>query len=218
MVLGHDLESIFALLEAGSKVELSQTADRDTEEVVRIHAHLRPATAMPKIVRVTAPVSSGDFTVTVDINSQPSAPQYTYTATVPTDTSTTIAHELVDAINAGGIDVVAEQVGDYGSNHGYLAITQTDPQDEVDVYVTSNMVVHDTEWKFSFLIDGAERASQILVPGRARDRVDFAANLASLTPGDHTLAFRLSLESGTTGPIPVELPAVYIDPVIFETP
>lgn len=47
-------------------------------------------------------------------------------------------------------------------------------------------------WKASLRIDGAERASQFLDPGRTRDRVDLAANVSKLT-GDHELAFRLEL-------------------------
>lgn len=47
-------------------------------------------------------------------------------------------------------------------------------------------------WKASLRIDGAERASQLLVHGRTRDRVDLAANVSKLS-GDHELAFRLDL-------------------------
>jgi hypothetical protein len=47
-------------------------------------------------------------------------------------------------------------------------------------------------WKASLRLDGAERASQILVPGRTRDRIDLAANVSKLA-GDHELAFRLEL-------------------------
>lgn len=48
-------------------------------------------------------------------------------------------------------------------------------------------------WLFSILIDGTELVSQILEPGRRRDRDDFVLNVANLAPGDHTLTFRLSL-------------------------
>ena len=47
-------------------------------------------------------------------------------------------------------------------------------------------------WKASLSIDGAERATALLAPGRTRDRVDLAANVSKLT-GDHELAFRLEL-------------------------
>jgi hypothetical protein len=47
-------------------------------------------------------------------------------------------------------------------------------------------------WKASLRIDGSERASALLVPGRMRDRVDLAANVSQLT-GDHELAFRLAV-------------------------
>ena len=47
-------------------------------------------------------------------------------------------------------------------------------------------------WKASLRVDGAERASALLAPGRTRDRVDLAANVSKLT-GDHELAFRLEL-------------------------
>jgi hypothetical protein len=47
-------------------------------------------------------------------------------------------------------------------------------------------------WKASLRIDGGERTSQLLAPGRTRDRVDLAANVSKLA-GDHELAFRLEL-------------------------
>ncbi|MCI0635022.1 MAG: hypothetical protein L0206_14075 [Actinobacteria bacterium] len=47
-------------------------------------------------------------------------------------------------------------------------------------------------WKASLRIDGGERASALLVPGRTRDRVDLAANVSKLV-GDHELGFRLEL-------------------------
>ncbi len=49
-------------------------------------------------------------------------------------------------------------------------------------------------WRASLRIDGSERASALLVPGRSRDRVDLAANVSKLT-GNHELAFRLALEA-----------------------
>ena len=47
-------------------------------------------------------------------------------------------------------------------------------------------------WKVSLCIDGVERASTQLDPGRTRDRIDLAANVSKLT-GDHELGFRLEL-------------------------
>ncbi|MBI3184819.1 MAG: hypothetical protein HYZ28_21995 [Myxococcales bacterium] len=47
-------------------------------------------------------------------------------------------------------------------------------------------------WRTSLRIDGAERVSTFLPPGRIRDRVDLAANVSKLT-GNHELAFRLEL-------------------------
>lgn len=47
-------------------------------------------------------------------------------------------------------------------------------------------------WRASIRIDGADRASTLLVPGRTRDRVDLAANVSKLS-GNHELAFRLAL-------------------------
>lgn len=47
-------------------------------------------------------------------------------------------------------------------------------------------------WKASLRIDGSERASALLVPGRTRDRVDLAANVSKLS-GDHEIAFRLAV-------------------------
>jgi hypothetical protein len=47
-------------------------------------------------------------------------------------------------------------------------------------------------WRASIRIDGGERASTLLVPGRTRDRVDLAANVSKLS-GNHELAFRLAL-------------------------
>jgi hypothetical protein len=47
-------------------------------------------------------------------------------------------------------------------------------------------------WRASLRIDGDERAAALLVPGRARDRVDLAANVSKLS-GNHELAFRLEV-------------------------
>jgi hypothetical protein len=47
-------------------------------------------------------------------------------------------------------------------------------------------------WKASLRIDGAERTSTLLTPGRVRDRVDLGANVSKLS-GNHELAFRLEL-------------------------
>lgn len=47
-------------------------------------------------------------------------------------------------------------------------------------------------WKASLRIDGAERVSALLLPGRSRDRMDLGANVSKLT-GNHELAFRLEL-------------------------
>lgn len=49
-------------------------------------------------------------------------------------------------------------------------------------------------WKASLRIDGLERASTLLEPGRTRDRIDLAANVSKLS-GDHELGFRLELLS-----------------------
>jgi hypothetical protein len=47
-------------------------------------------------------------------------------------------------------------------------------------------------WKASLRIDGVERVSATLWPGRTRDRIDLATNVSKLI-GDHELAFRLEL-------------------------
>jgi hypothetical protein len=47
-------------------------------------------------------------------------------------------------------------------------------------------------WKASLRIDGGERVSTLLVPGRTRERVDLATNVSKLA-GDHELGFRLEL-------------------------
>jgi hypothetical protein len=47
-------------------------------------------------------------------------------------------------------------------------------------------------WKASLRIDGTERTSTMLTPGRTRDRFDLAANVSKLS-GNHELAFRLEL-------------------------
>ena len=47
-------------------------------------------------------------------------------------------------------------------------------------------------WKASLRIDGTERTSTLLEPGRTRDRIDLAANVSKLV-GDHELGFRLEL-------------------------
>jgi hypothetical protein len=47
-------------------------------------------------------------------------------------------------------------------------------------------------WRASLRLDGFERVSTVLAPGRTRDRIDLAANVSKLV-GDHELAFRLEL-------------------------
>lgn len=47
-------------------------------------------------------------------------------------------------------------------------------------------------WRASLRIDGDERASAMLTPGRTRDRADLAANVSKLS-GNHELAFRLEV-------------------------
>lgn len=64
-------------------------------------------------------------------------------------------------------------------------------------------------WKASLRIDGVERAAQLLVPGRTRDRVDLAANVSKLA-GNHELSFRMELVGSAAGPLALELPAVYL--------
>jgi phage tail-like protein len=69
-------------------------------------------------------------------------------------------------------------------------------------------------WRASLRVDGVERASAVLVPGRTRDRVDLAANISKLT-GNHELAFRLAL-TGPAGAYELELPAFYLDAVLMD--
>ena len=53
-------------------------------------------------------------------------------------------------------------------------------------------------WKASLRIDGVERVSALLKPGRTRDRLDLATNVSKLV-GDHELAFRLELVAEGVG-------------------
>jgi hypothetical protein len=53
-------------------------------------------------------------------------------------------------------------------------------------------------WKASLRIDGVERVSALLKPGRIRDRLDLATNVSKLV-GDHELAFRLELVAEGVG-------------------
>ena len=50
-------------------------------------------------------------------------------------------------------------------------------------------------WRASLQIDGVDRVAVLLAPGRARDRLDLAANVSKLS-GEHALAFRLELVAG----------------------
>ncbi|HYM98069.1 MAG TPA: phage tail protein [Candidatus Sulfotelmatobacter sp.] len=70
-------------------------------------------------------------------------------------------------------------------------------------------------WRASVLVDGTERASAVLTPGRTRDRADLAADVSKLS-GGHNLVFRLELTGTATTPVEVELPAFYVDAVLLD--
>jgi hypothetical protein len=205
--LGSDIAGQIFRMKGGSYVEVSQLADRDTKTTVKIVAHLR-SVRMPTIVRVTNPPTLTDYDVTINTTT------FTYTA-VTGDTAVVVADELVKAIQAGSEPVSSELLLDAASAHALLSVLPDDADDDLSVAVGPGMSTTGALWRFQLLIDGAERASQVLETGRNRDRVELGANLVGLSGGDHTLSFRLILETGALAPIPVELPAVYIDPVVF---
>ena len=70
-------------------------------------------------------------------------------------------------------------------------------------------------WRASLRVDGVDRASTVLTPGRTRDRADLAGNVSKLS-GDHQLAFRLQLAGSAPAPVEVELPAFYADFVLLD--
>jgi len=75
------------------------------------------------------------------------------------------------------------------------------------------------EWVVSLLIDGVTLWSQPLTIGKQRDRADVGVNVAHLAGGDHVFAFRLELSflGGPGAPFyDVELPAVYVDALLFD--
>lgn len=199
---GSDLLNDFQLIAGGDFMELSRLDDFELTIIVRFRSRMRGPSQMPEIVEVTS-AAVGDYTVTVN------GADHDYTA-VPADTIDTITFALVDLINTGTQAVEAEQFV-----NGVLGIIRDDPDDALVVGVTGNLATHTAEWKASIRVDAVERSSAILSPGRTRDRNDMGANVAALA-GDHTLAFRLELVSTAPSPIRVELPAFYLDPVIFQ--
>lgn len=89
---------------------------------------------------------------------------------------------LTQKLNVGDY-VEARQTADFGDATLVRFRTRMRPSESVPPGFA---------WRASIRIDGVERASAMLVPGRVRDRVDLAANVSKLT-GNHELAFRLAV-------------------------
>jgi hypothetical protein len=89
---------------------------------------------------------------------------------------------LTQKLNPGDF-VEVSQTADFGSTNLVRFRGRLRPPASVPIGLV---------WKASLQIDGVERASALLPPGRTRDRVDLAANVSKLS-GNHELAFRLEL-------------------------
>lgn len=89
---------------------------------------------------------------------------------------------LTQKLNVGDF-VEVKQTADFGDTAIVRFRARMRPPTNVPVGVA---------WKASIRIDGGERASTLLVPGRTRDRIDLAANVSKLL-GNHELAFRLAV-------------------------
>lgn len=202
---GSDLPDHIFLANPGDYLEISQDGDFDDTVLLRLNTRMRPPAQMPNICEVQTPVATGDYTITIN------GTDFTYSATVGPDNLEVITQQLVLLVNAGSEPVTARHNVD-----GLISVNADDPEVEYTIAVSANILLDQPEWRFSLRIDGAERAFHVLEPSRTRDRVDLGAN-TSLLVGTHTLAFRLELISTLGGPIPVELPGAYLDPVTFVT-
>lgn len=91
---------------------------------------------------------------------------------------------LTQKLNVGDY-VEVKQTADFGDTKVVRFRARMRPPESVPPGVA---------WRASLRVDGSDRASTLLVPGRTRDRVDLAANVSKLS-GNHELAFRLAVVS-----------------------
>ena len=169
-VLGHDLRGEFGVFNIGDKVEVSQTADFDTAELLRLNLRLR-APSVPLIGRTATDAvtdATGSILTSVDIN--------------------WIQDDVGRPVTAGG-QPDAEIVAVTG-NDATIFPAWAPSLPPTAITLTG------AKWRFSILVDAVERASRVLTRGKlstAVDLVDFAVNVSALASA--TLTFRLELEA-----------------------
>ena len=126
------------------------------------------------------------------------------------DTVNTIASALRDVINATATIVTARTHTD-----GVIAIWTVDPDDEPTYAVGASLSDGDLTWIATMEIDGSIYFSQPITHDRTRERYDGGGCIIGLAPGNHDLTFKLELTGSVSGPIELELPAFYVDQIIF---
>lgn len=137
------------------------------------------------------------------------------------DDETTIARGLVAAVNASDSPTTAKHLVD-----GVFILSSEDEDEEPTL---SNGLPNTTvmefadrvRWIASMQIDGDVRWQAEIQPRRTRDVFDAGSQVIYLTAGDHDLTFELRLDFLSTllasgGPYEVELPAMYIDALVFD--
>lgn len=138
------------------------------------------------------------------------------------DNNTTIVLALRDLINVSGEPMTASA----RMPDGILQL-ENDDEDDSNVVTVSHAGIgsiglHTIEWKFRMTVDGvAHFVHNIESKGRVRDLFDGGTLLTDLSAGNHTLAFQLKCEiepilpGGVIGMAELEIPAVYVDELVF---
>lgn len=203
LCLGSDVAGDVQVVGDGDYVAHAQDASLGSDATVRFRARTRGPVEIPKVATITA--SAGVKDIIIDGTSH----QYTAAGG---DSEGTIAAELADAVNAGSSGVEASategsQVQLNGLGESVLAVSGT------------GLIIATFTWWARMLVDGTVRFEQAILEGYTRDRSDGGAGVRVEMDagGTHAIAFRLELESDVAGAVAeLELPAYYVDSIIFE--
>jgi hypothetical protein len=122
-----------------------------------------------------------------------------------------IATGLAASINAGDERVFAEPIGE-----SMLAITSTDPDEDFTLAVSASLTACVPTWTFKAVTVDDDWFEQEITPTKSANRFEGSANVAP--GGTQLLVFRLALafDNAPLAPVPMEIPAVYIDDISFD--
>jgi hypothetical protein len=205
LCLGNDVAGDVQTVGQANWVQYEQDASLGSDATVRFRSSTRGPVEIPKVVVVGA--SAGVKDIIIDGVSH----QYTAGGS---DSEGTIAAELADAVNAGSSGVEAratkgEQVQLNGLGTSVLAVSGT------------SLTIATFTWWARMFIDGNLRHEQAILEGYTRDRSDGGSQVRVERDagGTHIVAFRLELDCDVPGATAeLELPAFYVDSIIFEAP